>query len=64
MRKTRDVKVEKTEREKSGCKEGERREERGYSSLVFQLITTESPAAAVRHISPTVFFFFFITNIN
>lgn len=33
-----------------------------YSRLVFQLITTEGPGAAVRHIFFAIFFF--ITNIN
>lgn len=69
-----DIKVERAERKKSSCKEKdekrskrrkkkEQREEGEYSRLVFQLITTEDPGAAIRHI----FFtndFFFITNIN
>lgn len=40
-----------------------RREERGYSCLVFHLITAKGPRAAVRHIFFTIFFFS-ITNIN
>lgn len=32
--------------------------------LVFHLITSEGPAAAIRHIFFTDDFFFFITNIN
>lgn len=38
-----------------------RREKGEYSRLVFQLITTKGPGAAVRHIFFTIFF---ITNIN
>lgn len=63
---TKDMKVERAEREsqagrKSKRSRRERREERVYSSLMFQLITTEGPGAAVRHIFFTIFF---ITNIN
>lgn len=54
------MKVEGAEREsqagrKSKRSRRERREERAYSSLVFQLITTEGPGAAVRHIFFTIF---------
>ena len=63
-----DIKVEIAEREKSSCKgtqgkkvRRERRKEGAYSRLVFQLITTEGPGAAVRHIFFTIFF---ITNTN
>lgn len=41
----------------------ERREEGEYSRLVFQLITTEGPGAAVRHIFFTVFFFFLLQTL-
>lgn len=48
-----------------GRREKSRRREGGeYSRLVFHLITTEGPRAAVRHIFFSPFLFFFITNIN
>lgn len=62
-----------SEKKQSSLREGkrgkrskwERREEGKCSRLVFQLITTEGPGAAVRHIFFTNdFLFFFITNIN
>lgn len=54
------VEVEAPEREKRSCREGG-----VYSSPAFQLITTESPGAAFRHISSAVFFLFlFQTLIN
>lgn len=63
-----------SEKKQSSLREGkrgkrskwERREEGKCSRLVFQLITTEGPGAAVRHIFFTndFFLFFFITNIN
>lgn len=45
-------------REKSKSSQRERREEGEYSRLVFQLITTEGPGAAVRHIFFTIFFYY------
>lgn len=63
IRRKKDIKVKRAEREKSSCKgkegkkceEMEGEEERAYSGPVFQLITTEGPGAAVRHIFFTIF---------
>lgn len=68
MKEKKDIKVERAEREnqaarrrrgKSKRSKMERREEGEYSRLVFQLITTEGPGAAVRHIFFTNLFFFY-----